>query len=454
VLSTAQSPTHVFFISLGCAKNLVDTEVMCGKLATEGFLLTDDPETADIMIINTCGFIQEARREAESEIEAALAWKRAAEDRFLVVTGCVPQRDPSSILEQYPEVDLFLGVDDIPDVPTHLTNLIQGRCKEQNRVRSKPPSYVYDHTVPRLQLTPSSYAYLKIAEGCSHGCRFCSIPRIRGPRRSRPQTSIVQEAKQLLSQGVRELNLIAQDTTSYGKDLDNSGEDLPSLLEQLDRLEGDFWVRVLYTHPAYIGERLIQTFVDTDHLVPYIDVPLQHINDQVLVTMGRRFDGTSTRRLIESLRDRIPELALRTTFLVGHPGETTEAFEELYNFVASTAFERLGVFTFSPEPGTPSAELRDEVVPPQTAEERREALLSLQQDISLEHNRELLDTEVDVLAVSKHEDGRYVGRTYADAPEIDNFVYFTGDDHCLTRGFNRVRIHTAYPYDLEGERRK
>ncbi len=284
--SRPSPPLKVAVISLGCAKNLVDTEVMCGNLATSGFLLTNSSQDADVLLINTCSFIADARSEAEREIRLGLQWKRQQHGRRLVVAGCLPQRNLKQTRAQYPGVDRFLALDDVPNIAVLLTELLQKDGRQEPDVGFKESSFIYDESMPRLQLTPQNYAYMKIAEGCDHACRFCAIPAIRGRQRSRSIDSILREAEMLLEQGVCELNLIAQDTTRYGHDRDD-GATIETLLEQLDRIEGEFWVRLLYTHPRFFRPELIEVFRGAKHLVPYVDIPLQHISDHMLHAMGR-----------------------------------------------------------------------------------------------------------------------------------------------------------------------
>ncbi len=442
-----KTPPAVAVVSLGCAKNLVDTEVMCGTLAKEGWLLTGDPEEADALIVNTCAFIRDARQEADESIRRWKSWREERTDRLLVVAGCLPQKDGGRLRQRYPYVDLFLGVDDVPALPRHL------RQARRNAARQVPekfprPEFLYNHNTPRLQLTPSSYAYVKIADGCDHACCFCTIPAIRGPYRSREPESVVEEARKLLDGGVRELNLIAQDSTAYGKDRLANDTDLADLIYRLDRLRGDFWIRVLYTHPEHVTQRFITALAQSDHLVPYVDIPLQHISDPVLKRMGRHPDAEATRAMLEQLREAVPEVTLRTTFLVGYPGETEGDFNHLYAFVREFAFERLGVFTFSPEEGTPAVRLQNEPVPEEIARERQKSLLQLQQDISRRNNRNLIGRNLKLLPGGHDDDGLITARTEGDAPEVDNLVHVETAETVATDGFIYARVTDAGPYDL------
>ncbi len=441
-------PPKIYVISLGCAKNLVDTEVMCGGLAVAGFVLTNIEAAADVMLINTCGFIADARTEADAVIRNALRWKRGRRRRKVVVSGCIPQRNLGEARAAYPGVDLFLGLDDVPVAADRISALLAGKSEAGREKGFERSTYVYDHTTPRLQLTPQNFAYVNIAEGCDHHCRFCAIPRIRGHFRSRAPESIVDECGMLLQQGVRELNLIAQDTTRYGADSGTAG--LAELLHRLDALPGEFWLRVLYTHPRHFSEEIMAAFGECAHLVPYVDMPLQHISDKILRGMGRGMNGASTRALMERIRQEIADVAVRTTFLVGYPGETDADFAELLEFVRAYRFDRLGVFVFSPEADTPSAAMTEGLVPPELAVERQRQLLEAQQHISLERNRDMLGRTVTVLAEGLEGEGQFVGRTMADAPEVDNLVHFTSSRDAVETGLVPVVITEADAYDLFG----
>lgn len=441
------TPLRVAVISLGCAKNLVDSEVMCGYLATEGFQLTNVLDAADILLINTCSFIADARAEAEQEIQGALDWKGQRPGRCVVVTGCLPQRDLRQARETFPGVDLFLGLDDVPRVVERIRDMVKG-VEDHKQTTFATSQYLYNHDEPRLLLTPGQYAYVKIAEGCNHGCTFCSIPAIRGRRRSRSMASVIEECKMLLAQGALELNLIAQDTTSYGRDL-GGGSDIVNLLKQCDATPGEWWLRLLYTHPLHFTEELMDVFARADHLLPYVDIPLQHIASPILRAMGRGMDGDTTRRLMHTLRERIPGVTVRTTFLVGFPGETEEDFQELMEFVSEFEFDRLGVFAFSPEKGTPAAAMREQVVPSEIAEERRDQLLAVQQKISLAKNRRVVGQTVRVLPEAEGDD-EWFGRTVADAPDVDNVVRFKPSS-ASSEGFVDVKITDAGPYELMGK---
>ncbi len=413
----------VYIVSLGCPKNLVDTEVMTGALLTAGFSLTMNPEAADLYLINTCAFIAPARSEAEAAIDEAVAWKMAAAaKRRIVVAGCLVKWDKDkSYYERYPEVDLWSGPDWVAEVGKQANRLF-GSASTAERLLDADVSYLYDENTPRLQLTMPHIAYLKISEGCSNRCAYCAIPAIRGDLRSRSVASVVNEARNLRRNGVTELILIAQDSSAYANDLADAKQNLPTLLRELDRLDdGQYWIRVLYTHPASFSDELIQTIAETKHTLKYIDIPLQHIADFMLQRMRRHCDGSHIRKLLDKLRAQIPGVTIRTTFITGFPGETETMFEELRNFVAEQQFDRLGVFTYCPEPDTPAVAFADQV-PAALAEQRRDILMALQKKISLNLNKSLVGRRLDVIVDIVENSRSAVGRSTHDAPEIDNLV--------------------------------
>ena len=434
----------VFIISLGCAKNLVDTEVMCGALVTAGYYIASSEKDADICLINTCGFIRDARDESFGQIQWAVEWKGRSR-RMIVVAGCLAQRNPGLVLERFPQVDLVIGLDDVARLP----ELIAAREAGERRsfVGNGLPEYLYDDRSPRVTLTPGAYAYVKIAEGCDHGCSYCAIPLIRGRQRSRSQDSVLNECRQLLGQGAFELDFIAQDSSRYGADLSPAGN-LEQLLRKCDALDGDFWIRVLYTHPLHITEGLLDVLDGSRHVVPYLDIPLQHVSSRILSDMRRGMDGPETRRLLREIRLRHPGMAIRTTFLVGYPGETEDDFRELLDFVREFRFDRLGVFAFSPEENTPAARAAGEPVPEELALERRGILLEEQQSISLENNRRLVGTGMRVLLERQVSKRKWEARSMADAPEVDQVVTVRGGSS-LRPGFADVLVSGASEYMLE-----
>ena len=456
--SLTQEPLVVHVVALGCAKNLVDAEVMCGTMAANGIYLTDDPEEAHVILINTCGFIQSARDEAEEAIRDALAWKRRGVRkgmlRLVVVGGCLAQRSAPQYAEKYPGVDCWMGVDAAPQVHRLLADLVE---KAESGAPAEPrlaiptarPQWLYDENTPRIQSTPDTYAYVKIAEGCNHRCAFCAIPGIRGNLRSRPMDSILAECRQFLSAGVRELNLIAQDTTAYGLDLAPRGS-LAALLKALDALEGDFWVRVLYTHPLHLTEEVLEALGNSRHVVPYLDGPLQHVNSAILKSMRRGMDGEKTRALLKGIREKYPRMNIRTTVMTGYPGETPEAFQELLDFVKEFSFDRLGAFAFSPEPGTPAYEIQEGKVLRRTAEARRDKLLALQKQISAAKNRALLGTTMTVLVEESLGKRQWLARSAGDAPEVDQSVVVEAPPRTVLKPgtFLTVKVNRASEYDL------
>lgn len=442
-------PYIVQVVSLGCAKNFVDTEVICGGLAADGVLLSPDREDADLVLVNTCGFIEDARREADREIRDALKWKRQKRGRAVMVAGCLPRRLREKAEELYPEVDLFLGLDDVGRA-AELVRALRNRAGEgRNLPPDHLPTYLYDHTAPRLALTPASYGYVKIGEGCDHRCAYCIIPDIRGRQRSRSIDSVVEECRQLLDQGRLELDLIAQDTTRYGLDRED-GANLARLIEAVDRLPGDFLIRILYTHPLYLTDEIIAAAANAEHVAPYLDIPLQHISTPILKAMRRGLDGPATRERMARLRELWPGVAVRTTFLFGFPGETDEQAEEVIAYCRDYPFERLGAFAFSPEEGTAAATMPGQV-PRAVAEARRDALLAQQQKQSLARNQALVGQRLRVLVDAAAGKREFLGRTLRDAPEIDNLVHLRGPRDCLERGFVDVLIERAEAYDLHGK---
>ena len=404
----------LYLVSLGCPKNLVDSEVIAGNLLSNGAAWAYTPEEASVYVINTCAFLPEAREEAEQEIISASEWKSAApQERTLIVCGCLSQYDKDgTFAAKYPQVDIWAGVDDI----AHLSEIIASR-----RQVSRTVNYLYDSKTPLLMLTLPHTAYIKIADGCNNICSYCAIPSLRGSLRSRPVADVVFEAKNAVSAGAKEIILVAQDITAYGCDRPQDKEDLPLLLRELDFIEGDFGIRLLYTHPAHYTDELFAQLAVTRHLIAYVDIPLQHINDRILKAMNRHVDSDRICEVIERLRKAVPGITIRTTFITGLPGETEEEFAQLEKFIKKVKFDRMGVFPYSPEPGTPAAKMADQV-PFEVAEARAAKLMSYQQKAMRRANRRLIGTEMQVI-VDCVEDGYAVARGSADAPDIDNVVY-------------------------------
>lgn len=430
-------PIKFCVISLGCSKNLVDTEVMCGGLASAGFAITNVAELADVMIVNTCCFIEDARQESGEVIEEGLGWKReGGRDRVLVIAGCWPQRDADYLRREYPGVDLFCGFDALERLPELLRPMFAGGgLSLSGRVEvTEGSGYLYGHMMPRLLLTPSAFAYVKIADGCDNRCSYCAIPLIRGRFRSRPPDSIVSEVENLVAGGVGEVNLVAQDTTNYGHDLGDVGG-LPELLDRLDRIGGSHWLRVLYSHPRHLTDAVLSRLVGGGHVLPYLDLPLQHISDPVLGRMGRGLGEVETRRLLDRIRSEYPSVSVRTTFLVGFPGESDEDFFKLERLVSDYRFEHVGVFTYSREPGTAAVESVEPMVPADVMELRRDRLMTLQAGIVEARNRARIGRVVRVLVEGPEpgvslESGDEVwrGRTVSQAPDVDDCVYFVRSD--------------------------
>jgi ribosomal protein S12 methylthiotransferase len=439
----ARAAITVGAISLGCPKNLVDTEVMLGLLRAAGFSIVTDPERAEVLLVNTCCFIAPAREESAQALAEAAAHRRSGKTRALVCAGCWPEMDAGYLRRQFPEIDALMGPGEVAKIVAIVRQALAGEAK--GRRLSPPSSYLYHERAPRLRATLPWTAYLKIAEGCDHRCRFCVIPRLRGRYRSRAIEAIVQEARGLAAEGVREINLIAQDTTAYGRDL--GGADAARLLTALAAIEPLHWIRLLYTFPSRITSRLIEVMAREASICKYIDVPFQHADRDLLRSMGRPGDGDSYLRLIARLRSAMPDIAIRSTFLVGLPGESERAFERLLAFLEAAQLDRAGAFCYSPEAGTPAAEMPEQV-PSEVAQARYHRLMARQQAISLARNQGWVGREMEVLIESRGPArGQWVGRSFRDAPEIDGSVLVKGGR--LRAGqFVRARVIEAQPYDL------
>lgn len=444
----------VGLVSLGCAKNLIDSEIMVGHLQQAGMAMTPEPELADVLIINTCSFIDMAKKESIGAIHDAVDNREDGgrrERQKIIVAGCLSQRFAKELPTLMPDVDAFIGLDQITQVAPIIQNLM-GDDAQENLV-TRQPVYIPDYDTPRFRLTPKHFAYVKIAEGCNHPCSFCIIPKIRGRHRSRTQESIVKEVKELVASGVKEINLISQDTTYFGMDkwtedrpnprsgVDSSkGESLSTLIRALNEIEGDFWIRLLYTHPAHWSDDLIQAIAESPKVARYIDIPLQHISDHMLKEMRRETDGNYIRDLIGRIRAGIPGIAIRTTFIVGFPGETEEDFNELIRFIEDTRFERAGVFQYSKEEGT-RAEKMDDHLHHMTRKSRwNGAMRAIQRSVE-QFNRTQVGKTLRVLI---EEPG--VGRTQIDAPDIDTVVYV--DKKLPVGEFVDVTVTDWRGYDL------
>ncbi|MDI6739698.1 MAG: 30S ribosomal protein S12 methylthiotransferase RimO [Candidatus Edwardsbacteria bacterium] len=439
----------VHFISLGCPKNRVDSEAMIGQLLRNGYELCDDARQADVMIINTCGFLKESVNEALSEIASVALLKEQREFK-LVVTGCLVQRMGKQLQREIPEIDALIGVHSYD-------RLIEIIRKPKHSIKRDPTSYGAEFYSQRQLTTGPGWAYLRIADGCDNRCGYCLIPSIRGKYRSRPVSEIVKEARALAARGVREVNLIAQDTTNYGIDLGGKRK-LPELLRRLDAVDGLKWIRLLYTHPAHFDDRIINAIADNAKAVKYLDVPLQHVSDRILKAMNRKIDGKGTRELIAKLRERIPGLVLRTTFIAGLPGETEQEFDELLDFVRTTRFERMGAFAYSAEPGTRAAALSKQI-PEDEKQRRLGKLMALQRRISAANNRSSMQRTCEVLVEGEVRDNPDIpkrpgyqcyGRSCAEAPEVDGKVFVRTARKLKPGHYQKVRIKQTWDHDLGG----
>ncbi|WP_282003789.1 30S ribosomal protein S12 methylthiotransferase RimO [Geotalea uraniireducens] len=434
-------------VSLGCPKNLVDAEVMLGCLAKDQYEITTDEHDADIIIVNTCSFIKEAKQESIDTILDLADRKQDGNCKLLVVTGCLPQRYQEELAKELPEVDIFVGTGDYP----RIAEIIAEKRQSDEQLRYVgDPNFVYDETLPRLKSSPAYTTYLKIAEGCSNCCSYCVIPSLRGAFRSRPLDSLLQEARELVASGVKEVNLIAQDVTAYGRDLPGRPS-LETLIKELAALDGLQWIRLLYAYPDGITNSLIQTIKEEEKVCKYLDIPIQHISDPVLKRMNRRSSEAEIRALIEKLREEIPDIALRTSLIVGFPGETEEDFRKLLHYVEEVQFDRLGVFCYSREEGTPAAEMPDQVSE-RLKRERHKKLMRAQARVSFKRNRRLIDTteQVIVEGLSDETDLLLKGRSSRQAPDIDGQVYITAGS-ANVGDIVTLRITDSSDYDLIGE---
>ncbi|MEM7478733.1 MAG: 30S ribosomal protein S12 methylthiotransferase RimO [Planctomycetota bacterium] len=414
------------FVSLGCPKNLVDSERMLGLLHEQGFHLVQEPEESDFVVINTCGFIDNARKESMEAIDQMLDLKSQGKIRGVIVSGCLAEREREELLERRPDIDSLVGVFGRDDITRMASQLVDG-LEEQRTVFRPAPIRALDDT-NRLRITPKHFAYLKISEGCDRNCTFCAIPKMRGKHASKPMDEVLREARELADSGVRELIVVAQDTTYYGRDIYGESR-LTELLEQLEEVDGIDWIRLMYFYPMYIDDRLVDTIADSEKILPYIDMPLQHVHDAMLRRMSRRVTSTSTREIVSKLRDRIDDLVLRTTFITGFPGETDEHFEFLVDFVEEFRFERLGVFTYSLEPDTPAAKMKQHL-PDGLKEQRRGELMQVQQRLAFDWCKSQVGNALEVIIDKPvdQEKNVWLGRSFADAPDVDASVFVTGSD--------------------------
>lgn len=438
----------VMFVSLGCDKNLVDSEVMLGMLAEKGYSFTDDEAEADVAVVNTCCFIRDAKQESIDTLLSLAELKKEGNLRALVVAGCLAERYREEIQSEIPEVDVIIGTTALEEVVEAVEEAIESPEKRKNHYRDVNAQPVCDRK--RIVTTGGYFAYLKIAEGCDKHCTYCIIPKIRGNYRSIPMEALLGEAKRLAEAGVRELILVAQETTLYGTDLYGK-KSLARLLSELCKIEGIVWIRLLYCYPEELDEELIQVIKKEPKICHYLDIPIQHAADSVLKRMGRRTNQEQLRGMIGMLREEIPDICLRTTLITGFPGETQEDFEELYRFVNEMEFDRLGVFPYSCEEDTPAA-LMEPQIPDKVKESRREELMELQQAIAFEKAETRVGGTVLAMIEGKAVDEDvYVARTYMDAPNVDGYLFLHTQKQLMSGDFVKVRITEARDYDLIGE---
>ncbi len=437
----------VSLVSLGCPKNLVDAEVMLGHLPADRYEIVTDEAQADIIIVNTCSFIREAKEESIQTILEVADHKKKGKCRLLVVAGCLPQRYREELSGELPEVDLFMGTADAPRIVELLDS---GLDQRGSLAAMGEPDYLYDHTTPRVKSSPFYSTYVKIAEGCANHCSYCIIPKLRGTLRSRTIPSVVAEAKRLAEAGVKEINLIAQDITAFGADR-GDGTTLPGLLRELVRIDGLQWIRLLYAYPDGITDELIELIAAEEKICNYLDLPLQHIDNSILRQMNRRVDEAAIRALVDRLRKRIPDLTLRTSFIVGFPGETEEQYRKLLDYVAEGHFERVGVFRYSREEGTPAAAMEGQV-PERVKQSRYKKLMKAQGRVSFRKNRQLVGRIEPVLVEGYSEETELLlrGRSLRQAPDVDGQVYITAGQAEIG-SIVPLRITDSSEYDLIGE---
>ena len=436
----------ILFVSLGCDKNLVDSEVMLGLLSRAGYEFTDDETEAEVIVVNTCCFIGDAKEESINTILEMAAQKETGKCKVLIVSGCLAQRYKDEVLKEIPEVDGILGTASCDKIVEVVEETLKGKKGQE----FENIDLLKARDGGRIVTTGGHYAYLKIAEGCDKHCTYCVIPSVRGRYRSVPMEELVKEARELAEGGVRELILVAQETTLYGMDLYGEKR-LPALLKELAEIPGIHWIRMLYCYPEEITDELIETIKTEEKVCHYMDIPIQHASDRILRRMGRRTNREEITGRIRRLREEIPDIAIRTTMITGFPGETEEDLEELLDFVDEMEFERLGVFPYSREEDTPAAVMEDQV-PEEIKAERRSQVMELQQDISLEHGEDMVGRELEVFIEGRVADeNAYVGRTYMDAPGVDGYIFVNTDLELMSGMFVRVKVTGALEYDLIGE---
>ena len=435
----------LLFVSLGCDKNLVDSEEMLGLLTRKGFEIVDDETQAEVIIINTCCFINDAKEESVNTILEMAEYKKAGSCKALIVTGCMAQRYKNEIIEEVPEVDAVLGTTSYEDIYRAIQEAVDGKQFQE----FKSIDYLPESLGRRVLTTGGHFGYLKIAEGCDKHCTYCIIPKLRGKFRSVPMERLLTQAREMAEEGVKELILVAQETTVYGTDIYGK-KSLHVLLKELCKISGIRWIRVLYCYPEEIYDELIQTMKEEKKICHYLDLPIQHASDRILKRMGRRTTRAELVDIVNKLRGEIPDIVLRTTLITGFPGETEEDHEELMEFVDEMEFDRLGVFTYSPEEDTPAAGMPDQI-PEEIREERRDEIMELQQEISYDKGTNRIGQELLVMIEGKVADeSAYIGRTYGDAPKVDGYIFVQTGELLMTGDFAKVRVTGALEYDLIG----
>ena len=436
----------LLFISLGCDKNRVDTEFMLGMLRDDGIEMTDDEYEADIIVINSCCFINDAKEESINTILEMAEHKKDANLKALLVTGCLAQRYQDEIKKEIPEVDAILGTNSYEDIVNAVHQTLEGKFYENYHTLEDLPSIKTKRTVT----TGGHFAYLKIAEGCNKHCTYCIIPSIRGNYRSVPMEDLLAQAKDLVEGGVKELILVAQETTLYGVDLYGE-KSLHKLLDELNKIPGLFWIRIMYCYPEEIYEKLLDSMIQNEKVCHYLDMPIQHSSDAILKRMGRKTSHDDLVRIVTHVRERIPDITLRTTLICGFPGETQEMHEELMEFIDEMEFDRLGAFTYSPEEGTPAATFEDQIDEEQKTLWQQE-VMELQEEIIFDKNEEMKERKLYAFIEGKVADeNAYIGRTYRDAPDIDGYIFINTDEELMTGDIVKVEVTGAYEYDLIGE---
>lgn len=441
----------ISFVSLGCDKNLIDSEIMLGLIDEDGYTITYDDSEADIIIINSCGFIMDANQEAIDKVLEMADYKKEGHCKALIVTGCMAQRYKDEIFEALPEVDAVVGTGDFESIGDVIKRLLEGE-KQVKLVTNKEHLLNPDNSYKRIITTTGGFSYLKIAEGCDNHCTYCTIPSLRGHYRSRTIDSLVKEAEILASKGVRELILIAQDTSLYGSDIYGK-KSLPELLRKLSQIEDIKWLRILYCYPENITDELIDEMASNPKVLHYLDMPIQHSEDRILKLMGRRSTNAGLKKIIGKMREKMPDMCIRTTLITGFPSETQEEFKAQCDFIKEIKFDRLGVFTYSPEDGTPAARM-DNQIDEDVKAERKDYLLQVQKGVSANICQQYVGKILEVIVEGKIEDDDnvYCGRSYRDCYEIDGFVFFKSEDELLAGDFYKIKITEAGDYDLIGER--